>query len=314
MYNMQRTKTTRGILPVESGRAKARAYAKINLVLDVLRRREDGYHEVRMVMQTVSLYDDLELSVLPGKDVVECESNLPYLPRDGRNLAVRAAELIRTEYGIRDGISIRIRKRIPVAAGLAGGSSDAAAVLRACSELFSLGLTGEKMRELGLRLGADVPFCVAGGTALSEGIGEILTPVEPMPDCGIVLLKPPFGVSTKQVYEGLHLDENTAHPDVSAMLSALQRKDLEGILEVMGNLLEGVTAACHPEIGQLEAQLDGLGARRAMMSGSGPTVFGVFDRYEDAVRAKEQFRTEHPGIRAYAVRPERTGMERFWKE
>ncbi len=263
-----------------------KAYAKINIGLDVLRRREDGYHEVKMVMQTVDLCDDLlfEKTEKPG---VVLRTDSAELPADRDNLIYRAAELLLQEKGIREGVRITLTKRIPIAAGMAGGSSDAAAALRGINELFQMGFTVKELQERGVKLGADIPYCVVGGTMLSEGIGEILTPLCAPPPCILVIAKPDINVSTKFVYENLHADSLTYHPDIDGMAEAIRTGDLEGIVKRMGNVLETVTVSRYPVIEEIKALMRKAGAMNALMSGSGPTVFGLFDEEQ---RAKEAFR------------------------
>lgn len=219
-----------------------KAYGKINLGLDVVRKREDGYHEVRMIMQTVRVYDKIDLvrSEQPG---IRLETNLYYLPDNENNLGYRAAKLLMDEFGVTEGVEIKMKKFIPVAAGMAGGSSDAAAVLFGVNKMFSLGLTTEQLMERGVKLGADVPYCIMRGTALSEGIGEILTPLPPMPQCQILIAKPPISVSTKFVYENLNLPSlsRDAHPNIDKIAKALASRDFYGVADNLGNILETVT-------------------------------------------------------------------------
>lgn len=268
-----------------------KAYGKVNLGLDVVRKREDGYHEVRMIMQTVGVYDKLDLrrSQEPG---IRVETNLYYLPNNENNLAYKAARLLMEEFQVKEGIEIQIRKFIPVAAGMAGGSSDAAAVLFGVNKMFSLGLTMEELMERGVKLGADVPYCIMRGTALSEGIGEILTPLPPMPQCKILIAKPPISVSTKFVYENLKLSslKPEDHPDIDKIAQALGRQDLYGVAENLGNLLETVTVPAHPVIRDIKERMRELGAVNALMSGSGPTVFGLFTSPAAAENAYEEMR------------------------
>ena len=263
-----------------------RAYAKINLILDVVRKRADGYHDLRMVMQMTGMYDLLRIEPKsePG---IELTTNLPYLPTDGRNLAVRAAGLLMETCGVTDGLSIRLHKFIPVAAGLAGGSSDAAAVLTGVNRVLRLGLSEEKLLKLGLSVGADVPFCLLGGTALAEGVGERLTPLPPLPNCSILLAKPPFGVSTKEIFQTLRADEIESHPDVDGMVTAIRRGDLSGILSRSANVLESVTLAKRPEIQELKDCIAAAGAETVLMSGSGPTVFGIFTDQKKALACRD---------------------------
>ncbi len=254
-----------------------RAYAKINLGLDVLRKREDGYHEVRMIMQTVRLYDRVEIRRRkePG---IAVNTNLYYLPANENNLAAKAARLLFDEFHIDEGISLDLKKTIPVAAGLAGGSSDAAAVLVGVNRMFELHLGRADLMRRAVNLGADVPFCVARGTALSEGIGEILTPLPSPPPCKVIIAKPGINVSTRSVYEDLDMDGLTpaSHPDIDGLIEALKSHDLSGICRLLGNTLEEVTLRKYPQIGELKAALLADGADGALMSGSGPTVFALF--------------------------------------
>ena len=268
---------------------RLQAFAKINLGLDVLGKREDGYHEVRMIMQTIRMYDQLDIrkSVEPG---IHLTTNKKYIPVDENNLVWRAAKLMMDTCGIMEGVSIHLHKVIPVAAGMAGGSSDAAATLVGMNRLFHCGLSKEKLMELGVQIGADVPYCVLRGTALAEGIGEKLTVLPPMPDCWILIGKPGISVSTKYVYTTLDLNTNTVHPDIDGMKKALEDGNLYGITERMGNVLQDVTIPAYPEVERIKEQMKTLGAVNAMMSGSGPTVFGIFDNEEKAQEACQKLR------------------------
>lgn len=263
---------------------RLQAFAKINLGLDVVGKREDGYHEVRMIMQTIRMYDQLDMrkSVEPG---IHLTTNKKYIPVDENNLVWRAAKLMMDTCGIIEGVSIHLHKVIPVAAGMAGGSSDAAATLVGMNRLFHCGLSKEKLMELGVQIGADVPYCVLRGTALAEGIGEKLTVLPPMPDCWILIGKPGISVSTKYVYTTLDLNTDTVHPDIDGMKKALEDGNLYGITERMGNVLQDVTIPAYPEVERIKEQMKTLGAVNAMMSGSGPTVFGIFDNEEKAQEA-----------------------------
>lgn len=269
-----------------NNRMRLKAHGKINLGLDVLRRREDGYHEVKMVMQTVGLYDSIDLRAVsrPG---IRVETNLYYLPNDQNNLVWKAAEMLMKEFDLQGGLDIRLRKMIPVAAGMAGGSSDAAAVLYGVNRMFRLNLTMEELKERGVRIGADVPYCLMRGTALSEGIGEILTPLPPAPQCFVLLAKPGISVSTKWVYTNLHANELKPedHPDIDGMVEAIRRGDLKGMADKFGNVLELVTEQRYPVIGEIKDVMKRMGALNAMMSGSGPTVFGLFDSEKAAKKA-----------------------------
>ena len=268
---------------------RLQAFAKINLGLDVLGKREDGYHEVRMIMQTIRMYDQLDMrkSVEPG---IHLTTNKKYIPVDENNLVWRAAKLMMDTCGIIEGVSIHLHKVIPVAAGMAGGSSDAAATLVGMNRLFHCVLSKEKLMELGVQIGADVPYCVLRGTALAEGIGEKLTVLPPMPDCWILIGKPGISVSTKYVYTTLDLNTDTVHPDIDGMKKALEDGNLYGITERMGNVLQDVTIPAYPEVERIKEQMKALGAVNAMMSGSGPTVFGIFDNEEKAQKACQKLR------------------------
>lgn len=264
---------------------KLRAMAKINLGLDVVRRREDGYHEVRMIMQTIRMYDSIELEMTeePG---IQVTTNLRYLPVNEDNLVYKAAKLLMEEAGVDKGVKIRLDKFIPVAAGMAGGSSDAAAVMVGVNRLFHLGLSKRALMERGVKIGADVPYCILRGTALAEGIGEKLTPLKKAPDCYVLIAKPPISVSTKFVYENLHLDTLKSHPDIDGIRAAIEAGDLQGMVDKMGNVLETVTIPAYPQIGKIRQCMLEQGALGAMMSGSGPTVFGLFDDKKQAEAAR----------------------------
>lgn len=279
-----------------------KALAKVNLGLDVIRRREDGYHEVRMIMQTLQLFDrvTLEKRRKPG---ITLETNLPFLPVNEQNIAYRAAAMLMEEFSIKDGVHIKIEKHIPVAAGMAGGSTDGAAALYGINRLYQLGLTKRQLMERGVRLGADVPYCIMRGTVLSEGIGEVLTPVAAMPECYVLVAKPPISVSTKYVYEHLKLDQIEKHPDIDGMVAALQSGDLQGVTDRMENVLETVTIPKHPEIEKIKALMVEAGAMNALMSGSGPTVFGVFKNKSDGLKAKEMMRKSGLARQIYLVQP-----------
>lgn len=268
-----------------------KALAKINLVLDVLRRREDGYHEVKMIMQTIGLHDDLEIrkTKTPG---IQVKTNLYYLPTNENNLVYKAAKLLMDEFQIQDGVSIQLKKRIPVAAGMAGGSSDGAAVLWGINQMYGLGLSMQALMERGVRLGADVPYCIQRGTALAEGIGEKLSVLPPMPKCTILIAKPGISVSTKFVYENLHANDlkPEQHPDVDSMIEAMRQKDLGLLCSRMGNVLETVTIPAYPVINEIKRTMMDNGAIGSMMSGSGPTVFGIFDSPAAAKQAVKAVR------------------------
>lgn len=268
-----------------------KALAKINLGLDVLRRREDGYHEVKMIMQTIGLHDDLEIrkTKTPG---IQVKTNLYYLPTNENNLVYKAAKLLMDEFQIQDGVSIQLKKRIPVAAGMAGGSSDGAAVLWGINQMYGLGLSMQALMERGVRLGADVPYCIQRGTALAEGIGEKLSVLPPMPKCTILIAKSGISVSTKFVYENLHANDlkPEQHPDVDSMIEAMRQKDLGLLCSRMGNVLETVTIPAYPVINEIKRTMMDNGAIGSMMSGSGPTVFGIFDSPVAAKQAMKAVR------------------------
>ena len=261
-----------------------KAMAKVNLGLDVLRKREDGYHDLRMVMQTIGLCDELVLSQVETEGIF-VSTNRPELPTDERNLVYRAARLLREEFGLPGGIRIHLEKKIPMAAGLAGGSTDAAAVLKGMNDLYSLGLSEAQLCERGVKLGADIPYCSMGGTALAEGIGERLTRLPEAPQCSVLLTKPWIDVSTAFVYGHLRADELQDHPDIDGQIAAVWSGDFSGMTEKMGNVLETVTIPAYPVVQEIKEEMLELGAAGAMMSGSGPTVFGLFDDREKAEAA-----------------------------
>lgn len=279
-----------------------KAYAKINLGLDIIGRREDGYHLLRMIMQNVGLADRLVFSKNRSGEI-RIRSNLTYLPTGPKNLVFKAVEMIRNEYGISEGIDVRIEKKIPIAAGLAGGSSNAAAAIIAMDSLFGLGMDTERMCGLGVRIGADVPYCIVGGTALAEGIGEKLSALPAMPECQILLVKPPFGISTKEAYQAYDNKPAQTHPDIDALIEALENKDLDGICNNLGNVLESVSCAEYPELDMIKDRMRELGAKNALMSGSGPTLFGIFDDRDAAQRAYIEFKTGKYGKDTYLCTP-----------
>ena len=258
---------------MDSIRLKARA--KINLGLDVLGKREDGYHEVRMVMQTIGIYDRLILTKIPEEEI-RITSNLAFLPVNENNLIYKAIKLLKDEYHFPGGVSVDLNKFIPVAAGMAGGSTDAASTMFGVDRLFGLNLSMGKMMELGVRLGADVPYCVMRGTALAEGIGEKLTRITPVPHMWILIAKPQINVSTRLVYEQLDMGGIQKHPDIDGIIRAIEAQDVVRIAQSMGNVLENVTVPLYPVIETIKQDMLSHGAINAMMSGSGPTVFGIF--------------------------------------
>ena len=281
-----------------------KAYGKINLGLDVVRRREDGYHEVRMIMQTVKLYDKLTFSLL-DEDVIRIKTNLGFLPVNEDNLVFKAVNLLKDTYHVEKGMDIDLFKCIPVAAGMAGGSTDCAAALVGAAKLFGLDVSRKELMELGVKLGADVPYCVLRGTALSEGIGEELTSLPPMPDCLILIAKPPIGVSTKFVYEHLDAAGLSKHPDIDGMVNAIRDNDLKGICNRMENVLETVTVPEYPVIEEIKNCMKENGAMNALMSGSGPTVFGIYREADEeaANRAKDLIRSKGLAIQVVLAKP-----------
>lgn len=262
-------------------RMKLKAYAKINLGLDVVGKREDGYHEVRMIMQTIGLYDRICLTK-SRKSGIKISTNLFYLPINEDNLVYRAAKVLFDEFHIKGGLEIDLQKYIPVAAGMAGGSSDAASVLYGINRMYRLGLSLDELMERGVKLGADIPYCLLRGTALSEGIGEKLTPLPAVPNCWVLVAKPSISVSTKFVYENLRVDELQHHPDIDGMIEAIEKQDLYGVADKLENVLETVTIPNYPVIADIKEHIKNGGAINALMSGSGPTVFGLFDSREKA--------------------------------
>lgn len=293
---------------------RLKALAKVNLGLDVLRRREDGYHEVRMVMQTIRLYDRLILR-RREKPGIQVKTNLYYLPDNENNLVYQAAKLLQDEFGLEGGMVISLQKFIPVAAGMAGGSSDAAAVLYGMNRMFHLQLSREELMKLGVRIGADVPYCIMRGTALAEGIGEQLSALPPMPECQVVIARPPVSVSTKFVYENLKLEKDTVHPDIDMLIKGLKEGDLHQVAAHMGNVLESVTIPRYPVIEQIKEEMIAGGALSAMMSGSGPTVFGLFEDKEKAEQTCQGLRQGTLAKQVYLTeiyntfRTESTGKE-----
>lgn len=279
-----------------------KALAKINLGLDVIGTREDGYHLVRMIMQTIDLYDWVTIRK-SDSDGITLRTNLHFLPADEHNIAYQAAGLLKKDFPQIGGVELHIHKCIPVAAGMAGGSTDAAAVLYGMNQLYHLGLPMKRLMEYGLRLGADVPYCLLRGTALAEGIGEKLTRLAPMPDCNILIAKPPVSVSTKLVYQSLDALEEPPHPQIDAQIKDLEAKDLTSLAKHMGNVLESVTVPMHPQIEQIKDMMEAQGAIAAMMSGSGPTVFGIFEDEAKTYEAKTQIRSSGLARQVYVTKP-----------
>lgn len=267
-----------------------KAYAKINLGLDVLGRLPNGYHKVKMVMQTVGIFDELTLE--KTESGITATTDSAELPMDGNNLICKAAVRMQETYGIKEGVRIHLKKSIPIAAGMAGGSTDAAAAMLGMNRLFELERPREELMRLSVSIGADVPYCILGGTALAEGIGEILTPLAPAPACHVLVAKPDISVSTKYVYEHLDAAGELRHPDIDGMVAAIEKGSLPGILERLGNILEGVTVPAYPVIDVIKKRMLALGAAGSLMSGSGPTVFGIFPDKATADRAREQLEKE----------------------
>lgn len=265
-------------------------FAKVNLGLDIVGRRDDGYHEVKMIMQSVDLKDCMTLTVT-DEDIVAIMTDSKDIPADDSNIVIKAIKLLKQEYGIKKGINVELKKNIPIAGGMAGGSADAAAALRGMNELFNLKLDDKKLCELGVKLGADVPYCIMGGTMLSEGIGEVLTPLKSAPDCYAAIVKPAFSVSTKKVYEAYDSlsGDRIIHPDIDGLIDAINEGDLYKMCTCMGNSLESVTEKDHPYITEIKRILEEKGAVKAMMSGSGPTVFAIFDDKDKANSAISVF-------------------------
>lgn len=252
-----------------------KAYAKINIALDIVGKRDDGYHLLRMIMQTIDLYDIIEIEKNASGINIKC--NKHYVPTDERNLAYRAAKLFKETYSINDGVDINLTKNIPVSAGLAGGSTDAAGVLKLMNKIFNINASADELRMLGLKLGADVPYCIEGGTALCEGIGEKITTLKKFKDKILVLIKPPFGVSTKEVYKAFDMSKVIFHPKIDNLIEKMKSDDIYFVAENMKNLLENVTLRKHKVIMNIKDEVKLNGAIGTLMSGSGPTVFAFFD-------------------------------------
>lgn len=266
-----------------------KAYGKINIGLDVIRKREDGYHDLDMIMQTVGVYDDVIISREDGTQTYEIEvsTDADILPNDKGNLAFMAAKVLMEAYDIKAKVKIHINKRIPIAGGMAGGSADCAAVLRGVNQLFQLGLTDEQLQEYGVKLGADVPYCIVGGTKRAQGIGEILTDLPTPPKCYVIIAKPDVFVSTKFVYSHIRPAQIENHPDIDGIIESIKAGDLYGICEKIANVMEDVTIPEYPIIQKVKDILKSNGAVNALMSGSGPTVFGIYDDEEKAKQSMD---------------------------
>lgn len=285
---------------------RLRALAKINLGLDILRKREDGYHEVRMIMQTIQMYDVLKMKKVK-KPGISLSVNYPYIPSDERNLVYKAAKLLMDEFQVREGVDICLEKFIPVAAGMAGGSSDAAAAMVGINRLFKLGLSERELMDRAVNIGADVPYCIMRGTALAEGIGEKLTRIAQIPDCFVLIGKPGISVSTKMAYESLQLDKISSHPDIDGMIRDIENGDLLTMTEKMGNVFEPGIIEKYPVIGEIKNLMEDNGALKAMMSGSGPTVFGIFDDREKMEAAAAVLRESGLAKTVFATEVTKTG-------
>ena len=268
-----------------------KARAKINLALDVCRRLENGYHEIKTVMQSVNIYDELEFKRRRDPDIILSVDSRYELGDLGNNLIFRAAKFMKEYYGIRQGIEIHLKKTIPVAAGMAGGSTDAAATMLAMNEMFALKLDKEELMRQGLRLGADIPFCILGGTALAEGVGEKLTPLPAPPRASLLVVKPPIMVSTKRVYETLRVNQIAKHPDIDGMMAALEQGDIERVANYLENVMEAVTVKENSIIAEIKTMMTQQGAYNALMSGSGPSGFGIFAKEEEAQAAAKHIRS-----------------------
>lgn len=281
--------------------------AKINLSIDVLGKRDDGYHLVEMIMQTIDLYDVIKIKQLDTNDVV-IKSNSSHIPLDNDNIVYKAIELLRQRFNINKGIEVFIEKNIPVAAGMAGGSSNAAAVLVGLNKLWKLNLTEQELQELGLKLGADVPYCISGKTALAEGIGEKLSYIKGLPkNISILICKPNLFVSTKDVYQGLDLNNIENRPNNKLLIECLEKGDIESLSKNMSNVLENVTSKIHKEINEIEEIMMANSALGSMMSGSGPTVFGLFDKYDNALKCKDILLQQYSQV--YVVSSSEKGVE-----
>lgn len=268
-----------------------KAYAKINLSLDVIGKREDGYHLLRMIMQNIDLYDVIELEEIDCGIKLECDKS--YVPTDERNIAYKAAELFIKKYDLDLGIKISIIKNIPVSAGLAGGSTDAAAVLLGMRDMFRPEISDKELMEQGVSIGADIPYCIVGGTALCEGIGEKITRLNSFKDNILIVVKPPFGVSTKDVYQKLDIKKIKIHPSTETLINAIKEKNLKFISKNMKNVLENVTLRKHPVIRQIKKEMIDMGAIGSIMSGSGPTVFAFFEDMLQAQRCYDYMKLKY---------------------
>ncbi len=273
---------------------RMKAYAKVNISLDIVGKREDGYHLLEMIMQSIDLYDEIVIEKQKKEITIKC--NRPYVPTDERNLAYKAAQLFIEKYNIDSGVNINIKKNIPVCAGLAGGSTDAATVLKIMNSLFGINASDEELMALGLKLGADVPYCIKGGTALCKGIGEEVTPLKGFKDKVIILVKPPFGVSTNSVYQEFNIEKARNHPNTSLIIDAINNDNLKMVCNNMKNLLENVTLRKHKILINIKEEMRHNGAMGTMMSGSGPTVFAFFDDMLKAQRCFEKMKEKYSDV------------------
>lgn len=271
-----------------------KAYAKVNLSLDIVGKRPNGYHEVEMIMQQITLCDHVTLTKKSGP--ITIETNCYYVPSDSRNIAYKIAKDVMDRFDIKSGLHIKIDKVIPVAAGLAGGSADAAAVIKGINKLFDLKMSLETMKEIAVHHGADIPFCIEGGAAVARGIGEELEVIPSLKNTWMVLVKPPIGVSTQSVYKSFDIDRVKQHPDNKSLIEAMKRNDSRFIARHMYNVLEEVTSIRHDEINMLERKMKEYGAIGTMMSGSGPTVFGIFKSYKKADAAFKNLKRKHKDV------------------
>lgn len=277
---------------IQNNRVTIKARAKVNLTLDVIGRRANGYHDVKMIMQQVDLYDLVTIKCIPDRTIqLTCTDD--FLPVDDKNIAYRAAVNMQKKFNLTHGFEIHIEKNIPVSAGLAGGSTDAAAVIKGINRLCGLGLSDKTMMAIGFELGADVPFCIMEGCALAEGLGEILTPIRGFEHAWMVLVKPNFGVSTKEVYTVLEYETLKGHPDTNGMLKALETQKRHEIIENVYNVLEEVTLRLYPGVAEAKRFLAGHGAEGVLMSGSGPTVFGFYKSYERAKNVQKKIKKHY---------------------
>lgn len=271
-----------------------KAYAKINISLDVVGKREDGYHLLKMIMQNIDLYDIISVEKISKGIIMGCDKT--YVPLDERNIAYRAARLFLDTYNIGGGVEIYIKKNIPVSAGLAGGSTDAAAVLKCMREIYEVNASDEELMGLGLKIGADVPYCILGGTALCEGIGEVVTPLKPFKNKILVLVKPNFGVSTKEVYKALNVEKIYKHPETERLIKYMEKDDLISLNRNMKNVLENVTIRNNPAIKKIKTRMINFNALGSLMSGSGPSVFGFFDDMLTAQRCYEELKKNYSEV------------------